>query len=538
MLFFKVLNSNDLFTGKSFEMRDYLCHVNLPPESWIDLRVLEKWAILEIPIPLISIFIYLEDIQEDGSIKINGIPNTGATYRFIELAGLLGLSECKSVKMAKEYLESKLLNGGLQAPGPIDGALVEVGTTARALHIFKNCFPESLSIKQMGHFLKSRAYIHTQKEYLCWHTDKLPEEIEYNEECIVGATSLALYALIKIGYLDEKETEWGCNWILDCQNKDGGWPDKKGNPSNIDNTFNSIRALKSALEGGILNNEIKERVRNSLKRAFEYISSLRDKNLGVSALAMKLRSLLYLYDDPLNRKTIEVLNRLIEKKDFWYRPDRHIYNEILLCAITIAEWRKSMLQKHGTLKLLQKEGTSIEDFLMRFPVEIPPFYKGFKNTLGEKIANWLTRQRCKPSVVNAVSESITLQDIVALILSFIIMTGVFINTDFIKSITFKLQGPLNNWVNILVGGFYLLWLAVKFKIRINLLHFFITTLLTLGLSYFVVFHWLRLSNEIVKALTPLLLFRLMLVYAMVLDIGKRAIDVSRLNAFFLPRHRQ
>jgi len=119
---------NDVYNGPvpSLEKRlnrDLLYRYKIPLEAWIDLRIIEIWIKHKLPIPLISMLSYILSIQRrDGSLSVDGIiPNSGATYRTIELANLLGLAENKKIKKAIRFLSNSIYScKGLPAPGPVD----------------------------------------------------------------------------------------------------------------------------------------------------------------------------------------------------------------------------------------------------------------------------------------------------------------------------------------------------------------------------------------------------------------------------------
>ena len=119
---------------QNLQFRDNLCRFGLPVEAWIDFRVIADWVGQGLPIPLIAMSDYILSRQyDDGSWSADGVVvNSGATYRSLELCVLLGFgSSDKQIAKGQHYLEKALINGGLQSPGPLPGAPIEIGTTAR-----------------------------------------------------------------------------------------------------------------------------------------------------------------------------------------------------------------------------------------------------------------------------------------------------------------------------------------------------------------------------------------------------------------------
>ncbi len=204
--------------------RDLLVQYGIPVEAWIDLRILETWFRKGLPIPIVCLFSYVLSLQrEDGSFSVDGVvPNSGATYRSIELALLLGLKDNSRVRKAADYLVNSLREGGLASPGPFEGALLEVGTTARFLHILYRF--DSLSyrdaVESMRDFILSRAYVRDNEA--AWHTDVPPDGIDNIDSCITGATSLALYSLCLLKKSEDRDlTNKGARWLVG--KLDVGW---------------------------------------------------------------------------------------------------------------------------------------------------------------------------------------------------------------------------------------------------------------------------------------------------------------------------
>lgn len=543
LLISDVYGSNVPHPYKSLDKRDLLPKYGIPIEAWIDLRILETWFREKLPIPLVSMVEYIFRLQRnDGSFSVDGvIPNSGATYRAVELATLLGIVDHSKVVRAISFLQKSLKKGGLASPGPVEGAILEVGTTARFMHVLLKV-QRSLGsseffkpIEDMRNFLISRFCDFGDEA--AWHTDLMPSEISSPEECITGATSLALYSLALLGKREDADKiAKVCKWLIRRQRIDGGWADARGGESNVDNTFNVVRALltsKKFLKDDIY---LSNRLEDSLKKAHIFLTSIDPYELPtVSLRAMLLRALILYETDPFEPKVIRALESIVDIKGLWYSKEAHLYNELLIVGISVAEWLSKVKErKENPYERAGNSSSRALRFLFSFPVEMPPFFQGYRTGVKEKFLNFLTETRCSNyHLIKLLTESITLKDIFALILAVFIMLGVFLNEDFINAIVLPERNHIVNiYSTVVICLIYLLWLVVKFKLRNSLFHFIVTTLISIGISFLLINSWLKYSNEIVyltvnnKDFLPKI--RLILTLALILDVGRRLINISNI----------
>ena len=118
---------------------------------------------------------------------------------------------------------------------------------------------------------------------------------------------------------------------------DGGWSDVADGKSNVDNTFNAIRALSASEE--MLDSDLKAEVKRSLDKAKEFIKNVDSHSLkAVSLRAMCLRAALLVFRDPLDKVVLERVESLVKVKDRWLSKDGHLYNEMLIAGIALTEW--------------------------------------------------------------------------------------------------------------------------------------------------------------------------------------------------------
>ncbi len=350
------------------------------------------------PIPLIVIldFVLLQQ-RSDGSWSVDGrLPNSGACYRSLEYAARVGLGG-KDARLEKglDFLETSLEEGGLRSPGPLPGMPPEVGTTARCLHVFSLLRPDSPAVREMQSWLYARLFV--SGELACWHTDCA---IDDPDRGITGATSLALFALLRCGNPDRETLGRVVRWLLRVQNPDGGWPDKPRSPSSIDNTYNVLRALIEARNLGIAIEGLNE----ALKKTEQFVHlPVHLDNASPSGLAMTLRARLLFAQSAFDRPVVESLDALERYKERWYTPAAHYYNAILICGLAVAEWLDKAREEGNPYE--RTRVSRGQRFLLDFPVDIPPFCPGHRGGLYERMLGALAARlrETDPSLVTVAS---------------------------------------------------------------------------------------------------------------------------------------
>jgi len=529
-------------------VRDKLEDFNVPKEAWIDFKVLEAWFNEKVPIPLASTLIYLLNRQRsEGFIYVDPyVPHSGATYRTVELALLLGFGNHKKVLKAVNYLLNSLEGGALLAPGPVEGAVPEVGTTSRFLHVLlrlKDNYPEELgeevksAIEEMRRFLLSASVEYDSA--LAW-PDAIVDKGEASSP-VVGATSLALYALSLLKK-DRSAVEKGVRWLIKVQNPDGGWPDVEGKPSNPDNSFNAARALKESLNL-VEDESLIKRINDSLKRAEEYfLRSNPFEEKYVSSVAMNLRGRILLTED--EERAYEAAEALIEKRDQWYGQEAHLYNQLLVSAVALAELRNFLLKrkKLSPCKELVSPSNPTLKFLFSFPVEIPPLFPGYKDSLGEKLLNAFVEKTpfsLPVGLFKTVINSTTLREISSLFIATVFSLAFIFDSKLIEAFVLPLTpkgSPLDLFSTTFVVFVYALWLTTKFRMKVGVFNFLMTTFLSLAIGYALIRYWLFYANPLIKEVFEkehyLALIRLTLIYALLLDVGRRLINVSQIDKIF------
>ncbi len=178
--------------------------------------------------------------------------------------------------------------------------------------------------------------------------------------------------------------------------------------------------------------------------------------------------------------------------------------------------------------------------LFSFPLEMPPLLPGYRDGVGERFLNFVAKARHGYFFVEKLSSSITARDIVSLIMATIIMIGVFISDDFIKALILPYRNEdVNVYSTSVMSGLYILWLLIKLRFRDNFLHFLTTTALSVLIATFIVFGWLRYSDELVSEIIisgeVLPITRLIMTFSLILDVGRRLINVSDLDKILLTK---
>ncbi len=517
------------------ELRDHLADFRLPREAWIDFRIIETWVRCGLPIPLVvSLDHILSKQRPDGSWSTDlCLPNSGATYRSIELWCTLGLEPHDNrIQKAIDYLARSLVDGALRSPGPVPGALPEVGTTARCLHVFSVLDTHSHQRQEMTHWLLSR--LHEEENLACWHTDA---QISRTQDGVVGATSLALHALLRhteatgTPFSQHDRLNKAARWLVAQANPaDGGWPDTPGNPSNIDNTFNALRALHIARDHGLLHGD--NRLTEALAAGHRYASreSLLDSS-DPAVVAMTLRARLLFASDPYDPGLVACLDRLAQLQGAWYHPHAHLYNQLLVCSLAIAEWLRLARSRENPYSA-PRSSVGLR-FLFDFPTKIPPFYPGHRGGLYEALLDTLVTTRLQP-LAELVERTLALREAGAMALGLLLFFTVYVDSDLIRVITVKDGSP---WLTTPFWVAYALWLGIKWRLRPSTQNFIATTFFSWIFAFFLIF-WLHISLPPELAVpapgawTEGSLWRLATFFALALDIGRRLIHYTHLDRIF------
>ena len=441
---------------QDLQFRDDLCRFGMPVEAWIDFRVIADWVDQGLPIPLIAMSDYVLSRQcDDGSWSVDGVVvNSGATYRSLELCALLGFgSSDKQIAKGLHYLDNALINGGLQSPGPLPGAPIEIGTTARCLHIISLLQPDSCAIGKMKNYLENALFV--DSNLACWHTDA---DIASTDEGITGASALALHALLKTGS-DISSLSSVVRWFVRLQNTDGGWGERKDGPSSVDNTFNVLRALKFSLQEGIKVDGLED----TLQQGRDYILDNRHitRKADISSLAMLLRARLLLSSDAYSVEIIRVLDAITERSHEWYSPQAHFYNAVLITGLALAEWLSLTRSAGNPYARQRRNKDKALAFLMDFPVKMPGFYPGSKGGIVERLLNGLTTTHLH-GLASFIEGSLTLHDISSMCLSVLIFFGIYVDSDLIKAIMLP-DEPFVYTTPLL--AIYVSWLLLKWRSR-------------------------------------------------------------------------
>lgn len=552
-LLLKNLGIELLLPEVELEVRDLLPQYGLPRECWIDFKVIERNIKNNHPLPLVVAFSYLKKLQHEKgywAVNINtNIPNSGATYRALE-AGLLFFNDtCKAwMQKTVKYLKEQIkIFQGLPSPGPLEEAPIEVGTTARALHVLvefesKKNSPDEEVLLLLVKVLKS--YLYEDEKFACWHTDVEGSKLSSPQQGIVGATSLAFFALLKAEKFLRKEVisqELAtkiARWLITFQKSDGGWGDHPGEKgkSNPDNTFNVVRSLTTFIQifNSNLSHDLKEEIKKTLKNAKIFLVRCFEKKLQsqitISDKAMLARGLLLFYS-PWDKYVIEVINELCKNSSFWYSPNAHLYNEFLIVLITLLEWLKKAHNSSDFYSYVKKyKNLALTKFLFEFPAEIYPFLPGYKDTVGERILNKFVRLRVKKIhyITSVLFESFNSQDIISLLVATFLFYTLFISEDFVKSFLC----PNFLWFEISLYLMYFSWLILKFKTSRSKVNFLLTTISSFILAFGIL--------KIVEASYPTLikmhtkdLHKLFIVFTLIIDAGRRIIDFSEIDKFIL-----
>ena len=509
------------------EFRDQMDRYHLPSEAWIDFRILTRWIRAGVPIPLIVILDFVLSQQcPDGSWSVDGrLPNSGACYRSLEYAARMGLGD-KDVRLKKglDFLEISLEKGGLRSPGPLPGMPLEVGTTARCLHVFSLLRPDSPAVLEMQSWLYARLFV--SGELACWHTDYV---IDDPNQGITGATSLALFALLRCGAPDREMVGRVVRWLLRVQNPDGGWPDKPGALSSIDNTYNVSRALLEARKRGVTIEGLNEALAKTEQFVYQPVHL---HSASPSSLAMTLRARLLFTRGAFDRPVIESVDALEQCKEHWYTPTAHYYNAILICGLALAEWLDKA-REEGNPYERTRDSRGLR-FLLDFPVDIPPFCPGYRGGIYERLLGALAAGRMYPAA-SLIEETFTIRDFGGMVLGLILFFAVYVDADLLHAVMVRGEGHA---YTLPFGLLYAAWLLLKWRDRSTTLNFLATTLLAWGLAMGLM-AWLgtawKTGGEIPSwhDWRDPAFWRLGLFFALMIDAGRRLVRQTHLDRIFI-----
>ena len=516
-----------LHPDDQLEFRDQMARYHLPCEAWIDFRILTRWVQAGVPIPLIVILDFvLSQQRANGSWSVDGrLPNSGACYRSLEYAARMGLEENDArLEKGLDFLENSLEKGGLRSPGPLPGMPTEVGTTARCLHVFSLLRPDSPAVREMQSWLFARLLV--SGELACWHTDCL---IDDPDQGITGATSLALFALLRCGPSDRETLGRVVRWLLRTQNPDGGWPDKTGASSSIDNTYNVSRALIEAGNQGIPIEGLKE----ALAKAERFVHlPVHLHSTSPSRLAMTLRARLLFARRAFERPVIESVDALVRCQEHWYTPNAHYYNAILICGLALAEWLDKA-REEGNPYERTRDSRGLR-FLLDFPVNIPPFYPGYRGGLYERVLGALAAGHMYPAA-SIIEETFTIRDFGGMVLGLILFFAFYVNTDLLHAVMVRGEGHAYTLPFALL---YAAWLSLKWRDRSTTSNFLATTLfawgLALGLMAWLGTTWGKTDGGIPSwhDWRDPAFWRLGLFFALMIDAGRRLVRQTHLDRIF------
>jgi len=518
----------------NLEFRDYMGKYGLPVEGWVDFQIIAAWIRDGLPIPLATMLHYvLSEQRKDGSWSVDEIvPNSGAMIRSLELCGLLDIDESlDQVRLGLEYLEEALQDGGLQFPVPLPGALIETGTTARCLYTLSMLRPHSTKINEIKHYLEQTILL--EGDFACWHT---VNSIQSVAQGITGASALALHALLQVDSQHDGLVKV-VHWLVQRQNPDGGWGEKIEGLSSVDNTFNVLRALNLAYKQGLSVKGIEEALEKG--RCYVYEKKHLDVHCQISSLAMLLRVRLLFAKTPYDPEIMQVLDAIAVRTNEWYNPKAHYYNAILIIGLALSEWLVKARSIDNPYAHSRNKGDKGLAFMLDFPVRTPPFYQGARDGAIERLLDALVTTRFN-GLAPLMEDSITFRDVTAMFLTLIIFSGVYVNSDLINAI---LLPNASNQTSYLIPfvSIYGIWLWLKWRIRPNTVNFFATTGLAWFLSWGII-QWLGLSNKdilnVLQEMTnPSSLWRMLLFFALFIDIGKHLVSKLQLDKIFTQHHK-
>lgn len=337
--------------------------VGIPRHQHAIVHLLQTWQQARVP-PDVALALWLLRDQEDGNGRIYRradvpVEESSPAIRYIALATEVG-ETCESdptLRRVVAWLIDRQLPDG-SIPLTVAAGRGETGQTARtmrALHALGDpAFGERIAA--IDSYLRSTA--RKQETGVAWgYSPDAPT-------VVTGSTSLAVTALIEHRGIDSLTRE-GLLYLLAAQESNGGWAEVPGNRSTIQNTFQVVRAIRTAHRVG--NMSTPESLA-ALDRASVWLRGAvgrkPPKTLLEHSFALRAANQLNM----LQEQRFERLARqLTERRRQFLDPATDLYADTALAAIALIEVSRSVdaMSNHESFERWR--------WRWRLPSPTPPF---------------------------------------------------------------------------------------------------------------------------------------------------------------------
>jgi hypothetical protein len=247
-----LISTDGRVTGLSdADLIGQLEEVGIPRHQHGVVFVLKSWQRAGVP-PDVALALWLLREQEDGHGLIyrrstNLVEESSPAIRYIQLAAALGEtreSDPTLDRVVAWLLDRQLPDGSI--PLGVVLRAGETGQTARTLRSLCRLGDPELAGRAtaISDYLRNTA--RPQPAGAAW-TCYPPDQT-----VVTGSTSLAVTALIEHGLAGDGVVHDGLRYLLAAQDPSGGWSEVPGDRPTIQNTFQSVRAIRSGRRAGVV----------------------------------------------------------------------------------------------------------------------------------------------------------------------------------------------------------------------------------------------------------------------------------------------
>lgn len=334
--------------------------VGIPRHQHALVDLLLSWQRARIP-PDVALALWLLREQEDGRGLIYrraGVPvaESSPAIRYIQLATEVGEtreSDPTLHRVVSWLLEQQLPDGSI--PLTVATGSGAIGQTARTLRALHRLGDPALAdrLTAISDHLHTTAL--AQGTGVAWAL--YPED----RTVVTGSTSLAVTALIEHGVRGTVVGE-GLRYLLAAQERTGGWAEVPGYRPTIQNTYQVVRAIRTAQRAGFLN---QEDATDALARAREWFHRAvgrQPRSVLDHAFALRTATELDLLREPRGER---LACRLSQRRRQFLDPGADSYAETALAAIALIEASRSVDA--------MPDGPRVWRWRWRLPNPTPPF---------------------------------------------------------------------------------------------------------------------------------------------------------------------
>ena len=416
-------------------------------------HLLQSWQRARIPPDAaFALWLLREQADKQGCIyRRTSIPveESSPAIRYIQLAAEVGEtreSDPTLRRVVTWLLDRQLPDGSI--PLVISTGHGETGQTSRTLNALGRLHDAALA----EHLDAMRDYLlHTAIEQptgVAWAYSKLDRTV------VTGSTSLAANALVRYGRRDDV-IHHGLRFLLTAQDPGGGWAEVPGHRPTIHNTFNAVRAIRTAAQAGVLT---AEQVTAALDQARPwFLRTIRrrpPRSILDHSFAVRTAVQLDLLREPrFGRLTRQLARRRRQFLD----QTADTYAETAIAAIALVELSRQVDAAPDTNRVWQ--------WRWQLPTIPPPFLaRGayfYELLYGAVNARWWVR------AVDALVNTALVDRSAGLLLGTITALGI-VDPD-VSEALIKAEGGRTTLTVVGVGIMLLLWLGVKAAARSSLL---------------------------------------------------------------------